>query len=264
MSYDRAFYAGTEALGSDGAVKLVRLLLDLAPVESAVDLGCGTGGWLSAFRQLGVEDVLGVDGEWVPREMLQIPPDRFLSHDLRRPLDLGRTFDLAVSLEVAEHLPASRSEAFVATLADAAPLVLFSAAVPGQGGVGHVNEQWPGYWAERFRRRGLRVIDPFRPALWNDASLATCIKQNALLYASEDALSRWPALAEAMASTDERRLAVVHPDQLAEYTDPRNMSLRVALAKLPLVAAAAARRRAPGRVRRTAPAGQAPTRADPS
>jgi 2-polyprenyl-3-methyl-5-hydroxy-6-metoxy-1,4-benzoquinol methylase len=105
-----------------------------------VDLGCGHGIWLETFTRHGVEDFIGVDGEWVPPEKLHFPPERFVAHRLDKPLQLGRRFDLAVSLEVAEHLPARGARQFVKNIADLAPCVLFSAAVPYQRGTDHVNE----------------------------------------------------------------------------------------------------------------------------
>src|ERR1039458_216669 len=40
-------------------------------------IGCGDGTWLSVFRKLAVDDILGIDGDYVTRDLLQIPQDRF-------------------------------------------------------------------------------------------------------------------------------------------------------------------------------------------
>ena len=136
------------------------------------------------FAANGVEDVLGIDGDWVPRDMLAIPEDRFRPFDLSKPYQSAERYDLAMSFEVAEHLPGSSAPAFVASLVRLAPVVLFAAAVPGQGGTGHINEQWPNYWAELFAEHGYEVLDPVRAAIWNLDSLAPCIRQNTLMYAS--------------------------------------------------------------------------------
>src|SRR5438874_4807793 len=118
--------------------------------RSVVDFGCGLGIWLEKFVLHGVEDYVGVDGPWVPQDDLHFRQDHFVAARLDRPLRLGRRFDLAVALEVAEHLPDHRGSTFVRTIVEHAPCVLFSAAVPQQGGTDHVNEQWPDYWAELF------------------------------------------------------------------------------------------------------------------
>jgi SAM-dependent methyltransferase len=119
-------------------------------VRSVVDFGCGSGVWLAAWQRLVVDDVIGVDGEQA-RSSLKISAERFLAADLRKPIRLGRRFDLAQSLEVAEHLPPQSASVFVETLTTHAPLILFSAAVPGQGGEHHVNEQPPEYWRAGIR-----------------------------------------------------------------------------------------------------------------
>ena len=63
--------------------------------------------------------------------------------DLAQPLQIDRRFDLALSLEVAEHLPPECGSEFVQTLTDLSSVILFSAAIPFQGGTDHLNEQWP-------------------------------------------------------------------------------------------------------------------------
>lgn len=207
--YDRRFYELLATTADPSAAVVVPMLLALAPVSSVVDVGCGTGGWLAMFRSHGVEDVLGLEGPWVVEEQLRIPRERFRRTDLAAPLRFDCRFDLALALEVAEHLPPDRAEGFVADLLSAAPLVLFSAAIPGQGGVGHVNEQWPAWWAERFAVHGALCLDPFRAALWHDERVTWWYRQNMLLFAAPEALSRWPALA-ALAPADPPR-ALVHP-----------------------------------------------------
>ena len=151
IPYDEFFYQGQQD-GSVSSAQIVLIVLSLFPSHSVVDFGCGVGGWLKEFERNGVADYLGVDGEYVARHLLKIPADRFRPIDLRNVSDLGRGFDLACSLEVAEHLPEDRAKSFLsAALVKAAPVVLFSAAIPLQGGTEHVNEQWQSYWGEIIR-----------------------------------------------------------------------------------------------------------------
>ena len=138
--YDETFYERQQDGSIRSAEIVVPIVLSLFPCHSVVDFGCGVGGWLREFERRGVNDYLGVDGDYVSRQMLKIPADRFMPLDLRNVGDLGRRFDLACSLEVAEHLPEERAKPFVAALVKAAPVILFSAAVPRQGGTGHLNE----------------------------------------------------------------------------------------------------------------------------
>ena len=188
-------------------------MLDALPgVASAIDVGCGVGTWLAALREHGVVDVQGLDGPWVSESQLVIPPERFRRADLSQPLDLGRRYELAISLEVAEHLPAGRADGFVADLTSLADFVLFSAAVPGQGGRGHVNEQWAEYWAERFARHGYVACDVVRPALWHDDSIAYWYRQNVLLYVSRARLGEVRVAPHAVKELlGPWSLSIVHP-----------------------------------------------------
>src|SRR5204862_3532668 len=133
---------------------VVPLVMELVRPASVLDVGCGLGTWLAAFAEAGVADFLGMDGDYVDRAKLKIPAERFRAADLTNPPSPGRTFDLAVCLEVAEHLPEKASPRLVELLATAAPVVLFSAALPGQGGTRHINEQWPAFWQRLFAARG--------------------------------------------------------------------------------------------------------------
>ena len=243
-AYGEAFFRFIDAAALRSARRVVPRVLEIVRPARVVDVGCGQGAWLSVFREHGVEEVLGVDGEWVDPERLLIPRERFRHRDLRQPLDLEGPFDLAVSLEVAEHLPPESADGFVDSLGRLAPVVLFSAAIPCQGGVGHLNEQWPDYWAERFARRGFVAADVLRRELWEDGEVAWWYAQNALLFVKEERLAELPGLA----ATPPARL--VHPrhylvkvEELRNRSEPERMSLRRLLVQLPRVAGHAVRRR---------------------
>ncbi len=200
---------------SAGAI--VPLVVEIMHPNSVIDFGCGTGTWLAVFQEYGVPDVLGIDGDYVERSSLEIHEERFLAWDLTSHLRLDRTFDLAISLEVGEHLPASSAEDFVASLTSAAPVVLFSAAIPFQKGQGHVNEQWPDYWADLFAMQNYVCIDLLRPILWNDEAVEWWYAQNILIYASQEILNRYPALQGEYRSHGGRHpLRLVHPRHYLE------------------------------------------------
>src|SRR5262249_35913095 len=130
------------------AEQVVPLVLELIRPRSVIDVGCGTGSWLAVFQEAGVGEVLGVDGRWAERKMLEVPEGRVLVFNRKNPLRLRRRSDLVLSLEVAQHLPERCAATFVDSLTRLGPVVLFSAAIPFQGGHGHVNEQWPEYWVK--------------------------------------------------------------------------------------------------------------------
>jgi SAM-dependent methyltransferase len=167
---------------------------DLQPA-AVVDVGCGTGIWLAAFRDAGVAHIRGVDGDWVDRSALEVAQDAFTSADLSAPFDLGERFDLAVSLEVAEHLPPTSADGFIASLTALAPVVLFSAAIPWQGGTDHLNEQWPSYWADKFAAHGYVPVDSLRARIWNTWEIAWWYRQNAGYWVDQARLADHPTLA---------------------------------------------------------------------
>ncbi len=218
-SYSREFFAGQREGSDRSAQRVVGLVMDLVRPHSVVDVGCGVGAWLAAFAHAGVERVLGLDGDYVPRDMLKVPSECFVAANLREPLPIQERFDLAISLEVAEHLPTEVADRFVDTLCGLAPVVLFSAAIPLQGGTGHINERAQSWWAAKFRSRGFRAIDAIRPEIWDDESVRFWYRQNMLVYASDEALganSRLRALAD---RTDPRMLDVVHPHLLSHRNE---------------------------------------------
>jgi SAM-dependent methyltransferase len=220
--YDDAFFDWQTEGASRSARTVAPVVLELAPIASVVDLGCGRGAWLSAFAGLGVADQLGVDGDYVDRSKLLIDPSRFRAADLCRPIDLGRRFDLAICLEVGEHLPRRASGVLVGSLAAAAPLVLFSAAIPGQGGTSHINEQWPEYWRRLFNDRGYQRVDLIRPRIWQNPDVEWFYQQNLYLYAAGTALDELRRAMAAMPAIDPG-LELVRAGVLDEYKSFRSL-----------------------------------------
>lgn len=232
--YSADFFASFADASRQSAREVVPLVTELVQPRAAVDVGCGVGTWLAAFREAGVEDVLGVDGAYVRREALLISADRFVPYDLTQPLRLDRQFDLAVSLEVAEHLPARCADVFVESLVRLAPVVLFSAAIPMQGGNHHVNEQWQDYWAQRFAAHGYLAVDYVRPRVWSNPRVQYWYAQNTLLYVRRDEIERQPRLRAAYEATDQQQLAVVHPQlYLAHVPISERLGVRRAWSALP-------------------------------
>jgi SAM-dependent methyltransferase len=227
--YNEQFFDHMTYMARRSAQVIVPLAYDIARPTSVVDVGCGTGVWLSEFAKLGVQDVLGIDGSYVSQSQLVIKPEQFLAHDLTQPIPTTRTFDLALCLEVAEHLPATSAAQLVEQLTTLAPIVLFSAAIPGQGGTHHINEQWQSYWAEHFDARGYAAVDCIRSKVWNDKSVFAYYAQNMLLYVKRGhAIASTAAYGGALA-----HLSVVHPDVFAQALSIDSMSLKTTLQRIP-------------------------------
>jgi SAM-dependent methyltransferase len=218
--YSRNFYERLRTGATRSAEVMVPLLLQLFPARRVVDIGCGDGSWLAVFRKLGVADILGVDGEYVDRSLLQIPQDCFRALDLTKPFRLERVFDLAISLEVAEHLPPDCAPAFVEGLTRLAPAVLFSAAIPFQGGDHHVNEQWPDVWASLFRQYDYLPVDFIRKRIWQNEAVEWWYAQNTLLFAKANLIESNTALKAELERTNQNQLCLVHPRKYLDGVIP--------------------------------------------
>jgi SAM-dependent methyltransferase len=228
--YDSKFYRKQMDGSHRSALAIAPIVLELAPeTRSIVDIGCGVGTFLEVFEAQGIADYLGVDGPHVDPAQLRIYQDRFHPSDLALPLKSLRRFDLAVSLEVAEHLPASRARSFVEDLTHLSDVVLFSAAIPGQGGTHHVNEQWQDYWADEFARAGYLAFDAIRPRIWADESVEAWYAQNTILYVNPAGLDRVPALDRPSPLPS---LRVVHPRLWTAPPGPAKL-LRTATQAIP-------------------------------
>jgi SAM-dependent methyltransferase len=210
--YNQNFYLDLKDKAIYSARQIVPRIMQLISCSTVVDVGCGTGEWLSVFREAGVNNIIGIDGDYVDRTLLCIPADRFFQHDLRQPLQLERQFDLAISLEVAEHLPAECADMLVTSLTQLSSAILFSASIPFQEGTGHLNEQWPDYWIELFRQRGFVVIDCLRREFWENPEVAWWYKQNLLLFICSSKLECYPKLSEIYKHEPHPFIQLIHPD----------------------------------------------------
>lgn len=163
---------------------IVDHLIALFNPKSVIDFGCGLGTFLYAFKTRSVTNVLGIDGSWVNKQLLRkyLTEDEFLEIDLEKPLNLNRKFDLLITLEVAEHLAEPAADVFVANLTAHANTIVFSAAIPYQIGLNHVNEQWLTYWVAKFAKQGYYAQDIIRPLIWGEKDVSHWYKQNMLVF----------------------------------------------------------------------------------
>ncbi|MFA4992278.1 MAG: methyltransferase domain-containing protein [Candidatus Omnitrophota bacterium] len=225
---------------------IVPLVLDLVRPKSVIDVGCGLGSWLAVFEEFGIKDFLGVDGDWIDEGLLKIQKDKFVRHDIKKPFNPRRCFDLVVSMEVGEHLPPESAGVYVDILTGLGPVVLFSAAIPHQGGGPHLNEQWPDYWAGLFEKKGFTAVDAIRKRIWSDNEVHWWYAQNALMFVDERHLAKNPSLQEERRRTSGAQLSIVHPRRylgaIETLSDPRNMEFGKVLKALPNLAEKAFKR----------------------
>lgn len=205
---------------------MVPQVLELVQTSSVIDVGCGRGTWLARWRDEGIAEIKGLDGDYVDRERLAIDPSCFEPTDLSQAGTREERFGLAQSLEVAEHLPAASAQGFVDLLCSLSDVVLFGAAQPGQGGEDHVNEQPLSYWAERFARNGYAPFDCVRPAVEAQGEIAAWYRYNTLIYAN--------SAGEARLSEAARSGRVVDPQAIPSGGDLRWTVRRMAMRPLPV------------------------------
>lgn len=218
-AYSEAFYADRRDTTRYAAETVLAIVAECLPFRRVADVGCGTGTWLASALRLGAQQALGYEGEWVAEAKLDDRRISLAQVDLEERLQGGKV-DLVIALEVAEHLSPSRAEGFVSELCAMGPAVLFGAAIPGQGGVHHVNEQWQSYWAEKFSACGYSAFDVVRPKVWSDAAIPPWYRQNPILYLHEQV----PLPAGLAPVADLGSLDLVHP----AFWERANRELRYA------------------------------------
>ena len=196
-NYDAAFFDYVNSGALQSARALLPLLQERLRVSSVLDVGCGQGGWLTVWKELGCEEVHGVDGDYVERERLLVEADEFSAIDLVHSFDLERRFDLVQCLEVGEHLPTASSRGLVDSIVKHAPMVLFSAAARGQGGDSHINEQDYEFWRQLFAAHDYLAIDYLRPLVLDQAEIEPWYRYNPILYVAGDHFDRLPEAVQA-------------------------------------------------------------------
>lgn len=183
------FYGERDLMTCAAAEKILRILFaEFGISNNVVDVGCGVGTWLKAASDLGSKNVYGFEGTWAKENKFVIPENHVTYVDLEDSWEIQEKFDLAVCLEVAEHLSEASGKRLIKKISESADMVLFSAAIPGQGGNEHVNEQWPDYWQNLFRDEGFLSVDLIRPKIIRDVDIPWWYRQNIFLAAKKGIL----------------------------------------------------------------------------
>lgn len=189
----------------DGARAGFRYIAGWGPFESILDVGCGTGTWLRAAEEVGVGELWGLDGISIDQLAFTARGANFETRDFTKPFDLGRTFDIIICLEVAEHLPEIAADVLIESICRHGSLVFFSAACPWQSGERHLNCQWPSYWQRLFNRHGFACSDDIRLLIWENRDIEPWYRQN--MFRATRQLR--------VAGSEPRILPLIHPDLCA-------------------------------------------------
>jgi len=172
---------------TQSAKELLPKLFEITPFQSVLDIGCGTGSWLKVVEDFGIKDYLGVDGFVCDKSELHIDSSKIIVQDLNLSFDLQKKFDLVICLEVAEHLRPDSSEKLIENLVRHSDIILFSAAIPSQGGQNHLNEQWTdNYWVNIFKKFNYFPTDLLRSNIWGNQKIHWWYRQNIVLFVNAD------------------------------------------------------------------------------
>lgn len=185
-TYSSSFYDHQQDVSYRSACAIIPYVFSIYNPRSIIDFGCGVGTWLAAAKKEGIDRLVGLEGKWVQKDSLADPTIKLINTELESNVSLKEKFDLAISMEVAEHLSPERGSSFVKDLTKHAPVVLFSAAIPGQRGIHHINERKQDYWVNEFRKHGFECFDVVRAKFWNDSSIGPAYRQNCFLFAKPE------------------------------------------------------------------------------
>jgi SAM-dependent methyltransferase len=206
--YTKDFFSSLSENSIKSAEEIIPIIQNYIKPHSVVDVGCGTGAWLSIWEKNGIQDILGIDGEYINAEQLLIQQDKFRIADLEAKVILPKKFDLVMSLEVAEHIKPEHAGAFIQSLCNMSDIVLFSAAIPHQGGTLHYNEQYPDYWIKLFALNDFSPYDCIREKIWNNKKINACYRQNILFFIRNTSMDKFPSITGENKSV----LPLIHPE----------------------------------------------------
>lgn len=186
--YDENFYK----INAKESYESARLVIDIFKKyynpHSVIDLGCGVGTWLKAWQENGANEILGVDANQMPENMLYISRKNLHVVDFENSsFNVDKKYDLAQSLECLEHISPQNEDKILSILYKASDLVLFSAAIPMQVGTNHINCHKLQYWVDKFKDKGYKCYDIIRPeCIKKNIKIGSWYMQNILVFAKDE------------------------------------------------------------------------------
>lgn len=211
--YDEEFYNLIIKYNYPSAQTVVPLVAELVKPKSIIDFGCGVGCWLKAFDEYcKLKRMMGLEGDWLVKEKLMVSEKNIRYVDFMNDWEISseELYDLAICLEVAEHLNEERGNLLLDNMTKVSNIILFSAAIPQQGGSGHVNERWQSYWIQKFQDRKYVCADIIRPNIWGNSKVLAHYRQNMFLFVRKEYIEKIPVLQEYIGYP--MLMDVVHPD----------------------------------------------------
>lgn len=178
------------------------------------------GTWCKAASDLGVENILGLDQHVYEQQYMLISDKNYIRFNLKNKLNGYGPFDIAISVEVAEHIDNTYVDSFIRNVCSQSNVVLFSAALPFQGGTGHINEKRCSFWKQKFNKYGYEIIDCIRPHFWDDQNIEIWYRNNCVLFVKNHMYSEFVT----KIPKDMPPLDIIHPEMLERILRKRGLS----------------------------------------
>lgn len=218
--YDESYYRKHEKGSYNSAITILEYILSFYKFNSLIDLGCGMGTWCKAASDLGVENILGLDQHVYEQQYMLISDKNYIRFNLKNKLNGYGPFDIAISVEVAEHIDNTYVDSFIRNVCSQSNVVLFSAALPFQGGTGHINEKRCSFWKQKFNKYGYEIIDCIRPHFWDDQNIEIWYRNNCVLFVKNHMYSEFVT----KIPKDMPPLDIIHPEMLERILRKRGLS----------------------------------------
>lgn len=154
--YNEDFVGRTDLRDKEWTHDFCEVILGIFNPRSIIDFGCGTADILLPFEKKGLV-VKGIDGSSVCISNAMIRKENLELFDLRREYCPEIEYDLCFCLEVAEHIEEKFSRVLIENLTKVSRTVVFTAAVPGQTGISHINLKSPEWWVGKFQCYGFNL-----------------------------------------------------------------------------------------------------------
>jgi hypothetical protein len=215
-TYNEDFFAFHLNDSISSAQEIIPIVIDYVHPNSVIDVGCGNGTWLAVWEKHGITDITGIDGDYVKVQDLLIDTKNFIAFNLEKGFVSDRKYSLVTSLEVAEHINSQAAETFIKSLCNLGDIILFSAAVPGQEGTLHVNEQYPEYWISLFSKNGFVPIDNIRKRIWTNQRISWWYRQNIFLFMHQSQIEKNAEFKKDFENTNVGFVNIIHPELLKD------------------------------------------------
>ena len=151
--YEKSYFGERMRFKNEVYPLMGNIFQEILDPKDVVDLGCGHGILMAGFSC----ECVGIEAS--DEGFKQTKERGYEAHqiDLRLPLDLKRRFDLAVSIEVAEHLEEEYADIFVDNLISMSNRILVTASPRVERW--HYNPQPKSYWIDKFSAKGFLLSE---------------------------------------------------------------------------------------------------------